>query len=225
MDVRRSSLLPLTSPIVVPLNRTAVNVTLAFQHAAVVVLDVTAVDGVGNRGVSTWTWTMETQPPVTVWPPLPPLVNNSALLLSFNCTKVAGCSFVYSLDGAAPRPLGNATAEVAPVEAAPVDTVTLMSPPLLTRSPNATFVFDAVVSSGVAGAVAVDVLVDDAEAWKPLAVNSPLTLTGLSDGVHTLAARAVYVFPCPAAAWAFGVWAWGLQQMQRAVCPSVQHCG
>jgi hypothetical protein len=71
-----------------------------------------------------------------------------------------------------------------------VDTLVLVGPPLATRSPNATFLFDAVVDSGVPGVLDVEVRVDGAALWTPVGLNATFVVTGLSEGAHTLEARA-----------------------------------
>jgi hypothetical protein len=103
-----------STPAVAPLNVTTLNNTAAtvwsfFPGGASVVVDLWAVDGVGNRATARVMWTVDITTPVTVWPPLPPVVNDSALQLSFNCSKPIGCSFMYGLNDAVLKPLGNSS--------------------------------------------------------------------------------------------------------------------
>jgi hypothetical protein len=178
------------------MNSTTANVTFLFPHAATAVVDVWAVDAADNVGEPmVLTWTVDTQPPRTVWPPLPPLVNDSSLLLSFNCTKDIGCTFMYALGTESLKPLGNTSGStnVAAVGSG-LDTRVVAAPRLATRSPNATFVFDAL---GAPEGVVVETKLDGAVKWVSVAPNTPLTLVGLSEGVHTMEARARCVcVPC-----------------------------
>jgi hypothetical protein len=186
-----TSALPLVAPIVDRVNSTAVNVTFSFAHGAAVLLTVAAVDGVGNSATAVWTWTVETALPETRWVPPPAFTNDSAPLLQLNCSKPAGCSYEYNLDGTGWRPVGNSSD--GPPVAAGADTVVLAAPPLASRSPNATFVFGARVPAGAGDAVAVDVRLNGAATWTPVAVGAEHTVTGLLEGTHVLEARARFV--------------------------------
>lgn len=192
----RSSALPMVVPVVTSLNNSAVSVAFSFPHGALVVADVNARDSVGNTATFVLVWTMDTLLPVTVWPPLAQFVNRSSLLLSFNCTKERlGCTFGYDLDGTGWKALGNSSStssntSTAGVSLNEVDTRVVVSPPLATRSTNATFVFDAVVPAGSLGAAVVEVRVDGAALWTPAPVNTAYTLHGLAEGAHILEARA-----------------------------------
>ncbi len=188
--IGRSSVPPLSAPAVSIVNRTAVALSLSFAHGAVVVVDAVAEDGVGNRANFTWTWTMETRLPVTVWPPLPAFINDGILVLSFNCSKPVGCSLMYSLDGADLLPMGNSSVSDAPVESSGVDTLIRLAPGRVSRSRNATFVIDVHVPAGVQGAPAVEVRLDDTTLWTSVAANALYEVEGLSDGDHVLQARA-----------------------------------
>ncbi len=196
VSVHRSSVAPLSPPVAVPLNGTAVNVTLSFPHGALVVADFTGVDGAGNAGHATLTWSMETLLPVTVWPSLAPFVNDSVVELGFNCSKVAaGCTFMYNLDGAGMKALGNSTAGPTEGAGSAVDTVLVAGPSWASRSRNATFVFDAVVPPGNNGSAVIDVRLDGAALWTTVAVNATYAVTDLAEGAHLLEARARYECP------------------------------
>ncbi len=188
--VNRSSAPPVVTPVIVPVNVSAANVTVSLPHLASAVVDVWAVDGAGNRSpVTTLTWTLETLQPQTLWPPLPPFVNASTQVLAFNCSKSVACTFLYDLDGVGWRAVGNSSSDAVVVGTA-VDTRVLAAPAGATRNQSASFVLDAVVPVGSPPATAVDVRLDGAVAWTPVAVNATYTVSGLAEGVHTLEARA-----------------------------------
>jgi hypothetical protein len=185
---------PTTSPVVTFVNATAGTMSFTYPTSAVVVVEVWAVDAVGNQGQAVL---VDTLAPVTVWPPLAPTVNQSSLLLAFNCTKTIGCSFKYALGDAALKPLGNTstgTSGGSTSVANTVDTVLVAGPPRVTRSTSAAFVFDARVA-GVTpqGGASVDVRVDGATLWTPVGASNTLTLSGLAEGVHMVEARARHV--------------------------------
>jgi hypothetical protein len=129
--------------------------------------------------------------------PSPTHAQYQAPLLSFNCSKVVGCTYMYSLDGDTPIPVGNASADsggpAPPVLGAAVDTALLVAPPLASRNATAVFAFDGRVPAGTAGTVVIDIRVDDAELWTPIAANASYFVTDLVEGVHTIAARARWV--------------------------------
>jgi hypothetical protein len=171
------------------LNSTAASVTFQFPHAATAVVDVWAEDAMGNICEPVvLLWRVDTQPPRTVWPPLPPLVNFSSPLMSFNCTKDIGCTFMYALGAESLKPLGNASlASNASAVSSELDTRVLVAPRMATRSPNATFVFHAV---GAPAGLTVETKLDGAVGWVAVGPNTPFTVVGLTEGVHTMEARA-----------------------------------
>ncbi len=189
----RASSPALLAPVVSRVNDTAANLAFSFGHGAAVSVNISAVDGVGNHAFVIYRWAVETETPVTLWPPVAPFTNDTALVLPLNCSKPAGCSYEYNLDGTGWKPVGNSSVNVPVTASNAVDTEVVASPPLVSRSPSASFEFAARVPAGEGGTAAVDVRLNGAPAWTPVPANLTYTVSGLADGAHTLEARARYV--------------------------------
>jgi hypothetical protein len=180
----------LLAPSISRLSSTAANVAFSFGHGAAVTVSISAVDGVGNRAHAVLHWFVETATPLTLLPPLPPLTNDTALVLPLSCTKPAGCSYEYNLDGTGWKPVGNSSVGISFAAGNAVDTLAVVSPPVVSRSPNATLELAAQVPEGTGGTAAVDVRLNGASLWTTLPPNGSHTIHGLPEGTHTLEARA-----------------------------------
>ncbi|MFO0694317.1 MAG: hypothetical protein U0230_12225 [Polyangiales bacterium] len=174
---------------------------------------VEAVDPAGNIDPTpaSYTWTVDTLPPDTTLTSVPPLVGSSPAVSFGFTSNDGGASFECRVDGGAfsactsPTMLGaladgSHTFEVRAVDAvgnadptpasytftidtiAP-DTVLTSTPPSISASSSAGFQF-ASLGGGVAFVCVVD-------GGAPTPCSSPLSLTGLADGSHTLEVSAV----------------------------------
>ncbi len=167
-------------------------------------------DAAGNVGPDVvLTWEVDLLSPLAVWTPrlLPAFSNRTSISVSFGCSH-SGCSFDYSFDNGPRVRLGgnsvNATGEAATMV---VDTALEMLPERFSRWRNATASLAAVVNgmkaaidnSGTSNVTVevkldadtwTDVRVYDGAVFDGLGATQRLLMSGLSDGVHTLHARA-----------------------------------
>jgi hypothetical protein len=165
-----------------------------------------AEDTAGNVGpTASLSWEVDLRSPVTLWSPEnpPAFTNRSSLLFSFGCSRTR-CNFDFAFGSSARVRLGTASATAGGVTGASgvVDTVLSSLPPRFLTHPTAIVSVAAVVNGivvpvdGGSGNTTVEVKVDGG-AWTDVrlyggafdSATQTLSLSGLSDGVHSLQAR------------------------------------
>jgi hypothetical protein len=166
-----------------------------------------AEDTAGNVGpTASLSWEVDVETPVTLWTPVdpPPHTNETSMLFSFGCSRTI-CSYDYAFGSSARVRLGGG-ATPGPYDAmartAVVDTHLGALPPRFSAQRAANVSVVALVNgqhspiNDSSGNTTVEVKVDGG-AWTDVrrlgsfqSLTQTLSLSGLSDGLHTLHARA-----------------------------------